>query len=1159
MINNNYGTGYDAKTNTTPSLVRGDHGTVCAGIIGATGNNSEGVIGVAPKCELMSISTNLTFADTPQQLANGFSWAWQNGADIISNSWGGYAPSNIIETAIHEALTVGRNGKGTIIVFSSGNENNINIRYPGNINPQILVVGAISPCGERKSLSSCDNELWGSCYGDKLDIMAPGVLIPTTDRVGSFGLNPNHPSHLLLGGNLISSDYLNEDYTVWFHGTSAACPHVAAVCALVLSINPNLTGQQVRDIIESTAQKARTDLYNYNSVSGRNNGTWNNEMGYGLVDACNASLVAALGIQAFTNNSITTNTVLSTEVYITNDISIESGATLTITSKIRFGKDVKVKVKQGAKLIVDGGILTNMETCGNFWQGIEVWGTTDKNQYPANHPTHQGLLIVKNGGIIENAHHAVSNWRKDHWDQIGGVIQVTNGIFRNNRRDVEFMSYQNYTQTYSQKYRNLSYFTDVEFVSDDDFIEHNLPLQPHVSMWDVDGIVFKNCHFKNEITANKANSSAPRKGIFSLDAGYQILPNCTALSLPIGQSCPTAQLFKSSFSGLEVGIDASASSSTETITVQQTNFMDNIYGIIVNEMDHVSLTQNTFEIGNAGYSNNPYFGLGLGVKIDNSTGFKIEENTIESDLTSGLQVGVWVNNSGSDDNRVYKNDIQNVSIALHSSGKNHNANLQKGLQFLCNTLQDNTIAIGIGSSPTNDGVRLYQGDFSPSKSAGNTFISNDTDINNTANSIIYIHNGGNKEPNIYTGLVTLQTTTTANACPSSFGPPIMFEQYNSMIDSLGLVFSDLTDSYENLKYSYTTLIDNGNTETFKENIKLSWSADAWLLRSNLLDNSPYLSSEVLLKSAEQNVLPNGMLLEILLANPDATKGEHFIEKLNEATQHNFPEYMQDYVRANYDLQTLRTEMEGQLASIHSNRADVKDWITYLIKSKDEYQTIDRLNVINLGQELYSKVGLIDYYVSENHFSQADSVLQAVQIDKKYQDELSLIDNLEDYLNFRSDVTNRNLAQLDSSEISYLQDLAQGTSRASGYAKNILCYFYDICFEPELALLNTENKMLPTPTKNTKDLANALYDFKIFPNPAKEYVSITWEIFDNLVETTYSITDLSGKTHLQGSINSNKGEQQIDTRMLKEGLYILNIHNNNQNKTSKKLIIINQVD
>ncbi len=97
LINNIYGDGYDAQTNTTPSIVRGFHGTTCAGIISAQQNNSIGISGVSPNSKLISISINLDWGDTPQQLANGFNWAWQNGADIISNSWGGYAPSSIIE------------------------------------------------------------------------------------------------------------------------------------------------------------------------------------------------------------------------------------------------------------------------------------------------------------------------------------------------------------------------------------------------------------------------------------------------------------------------------------------------------------------------------------------------------------------------------------------------------------------------------------------------------------------------------------------------------------------------------------------------------------------------------------------------------------------------------------------------------------------------------------------------------------------------------------------------------------------------------------------------------------------------------------------------------------------------------------------------------
>jgi hypothetical protein len=104
--------------------------------------------------------------------------------------------------------------------------------------------------------------------------MAPGVLIPTTDRQGSNG-------------------YVTGDYILNFNGTSSACPHVAGVAALVLSVNPNLTGQQVRDIIESTAQKVGE--YTYQPTADRPNGTRNDQMGYGLVDAY-AAVKEALSI-----------------------------------------------------------------------------------------------------------------------------------------------------------------------------------------------------------------------------------------------------------------------------------------------------------------------------------------------------------------------------------------------------------------------------------------------------------------------------------------------------------------------------------------------------------------------------------------------------------------------------------------------------------------------------------------------------------------------------------------------------------------------------------------------------------------------------------------------------------------------------------------------
>ena len=130
----------------------------------------------------------------------------------------------------------------------------------------------MSPCGQRVSYTSCVTEAWGSNYGPTLDVMAPGIKIPTTDRTGVAGYNTSG------------------DYHLTFNGSSSACPQVAGVAALILSVNPNLTALQVRNIIEKNCEKV--GAYSYATTSGRPNGTWHQEMGYGLVNARKAVLAA---------------------------------------------------------------------------------------------------------------------------------------------------------------------------------------------------------------------------------------------------------------------------------------------------------------------------------------------------------------------------------------------------------------------------------------------------------------------------------------------------------------------------------------------------------------------------------------------------------------------------------------------------------------------------------------------------------------------------------------------------------------------------------------------------------------------------------------------------------------------------------------------------
>lgn len=238
---------YNTETNTSPSILYGDHGTHCAGIIGAVRNNNRQVVGLAPECTLMSVSNSLMLNENSRiKRADGINWAWKHGADVINNSWSSPVQYDIIDEAIDSALTYGRNGLGTILVFSSGNYEP-SVSYPANSNSDIIVVGAIGINGTRASFSN---------YGIELDVVAPGENILSTFRSNQIDI---------------------------LSGTSQAAPYVSALAGLLLSVNSNLTHSQVSDIIELTAQKVGD--YTYQTSTGRSNGTWNNQMGYGLIDA----------------------------------------------------------------------------------------------------------------------------------------------------------------------------------------------------------------------------------------------------------------------------------------------------------------------------------------------------------------------------------------------------------------------------------------------------------------------------------------------------------------------------------------------------------------------------------------------------------------------------------------------------------------------------------------------------------------------------------------------------------------------------------------------------------------------------------------------------------------------------------------------------------
>jgi len=271
-----------------PVGFRDNHGTACAGV--ACGDGSDGASGVAPKAGLMPI--RFTSGLGSQDEADAFVWAADNGADVISCSWGPVDgdwsdPTDPLHSqlvplpdstrlAIEYALTHGREGKGCVITWAAGNGNEDvgNDGYASHSG--VIAVAACSDRSRRSVYSDMGEALWCCFPSSNFDApLTPGIW--TTDRPGSAGYNAGDPADGDSDG----------EYTNSFGGTSSSCPGAAGVVALMLARNPELTPVEVKELIKGTCEKIDAGNGEYDSDGHSTN------YGYGRVNARAAVEAAA--------------------------------------------------------------------------------------------------------------------------------------------------------------------------------------------------------------------------------------------------------------------------------------------------------------------------------------------------------------------------------------------------------------------------------------------------------------------------------------------------------------------------------------------------------------------------------------------------------------------------------------------------------------------------------------------------------------------------------------------------------------------------------------------------------------------------------------------------------------------------------------------------
>ncbi|MBN2226953.1 MAG: S8 family serine peptidase [candidate division Zixibacteria bacterium] len=243
------------------------HGTHCAGIVTSITDNAYGIAGICPHVVIMPLKV-FPLA-VPSKLVKAIIYAADNNADVINLSLG----SPYANMAMEEALNYAKE-RGVVICAAMGNTGDEYISYPAFYDA-CIAVGATN---------DSDHVTTFSTYGNHLDVVAPGEAILSLRAANTdMYAEDNEPCIHIINGYYYLAD-----------GTSMACPMVVGVAAYLRSVSPGLVPDQVRQIIEQSAEDL-TDPYG----TGANLPGWDIYSGYGRVD-----LYAALQLAPLTRAKI---------------------------------------------------------------------------------------------------------------------------------------------------------------------------------------------------------------------------------------------------------------------------------------------------------------------------------------------------------------------------------------------------------------------------------------------------------------------------------------------------------------------------------------------------------------------------------------------------------------------------------------------------------------------------------------------------------------------------------------------------------------------------------------------------------------------------------------------------------------------------------------
>ena len=844
---------------------------------------------------------------------------------------------------------------------------------------------------------------------------------------------------------------------------------------------------------------------------------------------------------------ITSDETWDFKMRVYRDIVVKTGATLTLECSLLMPPYSKIIVEKGAKLYVDGGLITS--SCDQSWEGIVVEGDPNADQ---NLDT-QGFVYIKNESTIKNARIAIKS-------DGGGIIKARDSYFTNNLTSIEISNYPE-SESWGDIYRNIFEVNDEHLFNPSDF-NGNVA---QISLYNIK----KHTRIKGDTIRYTGSSNLGMNGISVVFSG-----------LSITESYSSGVHYRNIFENLEKGIQILNIANSNPVIIQDSDFSNTKQGVYAISANNLIVENNTFDMGN---TNNP---LSYGLYIYQSQAPEVKLNSF-SNGARGMQV---YNIGDEGEFEIYKNTFNNFNndptgykaSAFIASGSSATNNQNQGMQLKCNSFSNNrkSITVKSGAIKKNQGAWVPQS-FNMQSPANNRFsnycyylapigespdeIDNAFYVESTYNMMYnYFHHNNlasstydvdfgdcRTVDKVYMSGSLLDYNDFDAICPDypnagsgGLDPDFVYDsEYSAITVSTGLgIISDINSTEVTQSSILTHKIDQGNTDGYLQDIEDVTTNTYEDLATRIGGNAGFTSDTVIAAFMRLD-MKQDMTKTIALAQNSPLS----IEMQALIPLAKLPQDLEDFLWSKQKGMSVRVQEELKINSLKTQ----KDYFTTAMVRKailDSAFKEEDLLVRTLTEAAgsWSKVQLLNYYKANSKKNKALSLV----VDMKYHNKD--ISKDEDYWELQKlsvallSENTKTQQQILRDKKNYLQSVYSANTMASGIAYVFLKALGEQVASPvDIATsfpLASSNRSLETESKADQTFNKIKSIVKLYPNPVKDYLKVKYILPNCSEPQSLQIYNIEGKLVLEQSIMEEMGSERIDVSNLDSGVYILQIGN-----------------